>query len=1083
MNARAISNLISFGDFTVDPKAGELRKQGLKIKLQEQPFQILVMLLEHPGEVVTREEVRKKLWPNDTIVQFEHSIGTAINKLRQALGDDTENPRFIETLPRRGFRLLIPVNGPGEVAAESPPAVPAAAPAPPADFTTSDLTGKMISHYRMLEKLGGGGMGIVYEAEDTKLGRKVALKFLPGSLAGNPIALERFQREARAASALNHPHICTIHEIDEVEGQPFIAMELLEGQTLRELLANTKLENRNSKLAPKPNFEFPVSSFGLPVETLLELAIQIADGLDAAHQKGILHRDIKPANIFVTKHGEAKILDFGLAKFQGSGMGEQGLENQETIDSDHATMPGVAVGTPAYMSPEQARGEALDARTDLFSFGSVLYEMATGRQAFNGNTSGAIIAAILHEEFTPPRDLKADLPPKLEEIIVKALEKDRELRYQSATEIRTDLKRLKRDTSSGRVAPGLSPAPAGVSPAEGTPWRAPTDADLKVGATTGGRRPLLQRLPWAAVGAALVLVALAMAGIMWWFMRAPKEEPVTRFSIFPPENTSIVYSSFTGSFGGSPMSLSPDGRHLAFIAIPPSKPRRLWVRSFDSLVAKPLEGTEGAISPFWSPDSRSIGFYSYFDGKLKKVALSGGLPETLCDAWGWGATWSRDGVIVFENHAGLYRVAATGGAPTLVAAREATGRSAWHIQPQFLPDGRHFLRSTIPRGFLQDYSIEIGSLDSPKTEHLLDTNSIALYAAPDYLVYMKGSTLMAQGFDAQRLRLTTEPVPVAEGVPRVFGDYSFSVSQSGVLAYQTGEAGTNELVWFNRQGERLGTVGPEGSYSNPALSPDGTKLAVGVVDPKLGTRDIWVYDLKRGTGSRLTFDPADDLGPTWSPDGSRVMFTSDRKGQRDIYQQLANGLGSAEVVFESKSHYKNIDDVTSDDRYAIYESNDPPFNTLWLLPLVGERTPRPFVQGSFDANQAQFSPNGRYVAYTSDETGRWGVFVQTFPEQRGKWQVTANGGWGPMWRRDGKEMFYLGLDGKMMAVEVKTDAAQFEAGEPKQLFQTQLQESWKRNQYVVTPDGQRFLLVYPREAEKPSPITVVVNWPALLKKQ
>src|SRR5271157_1704524 len=515
MQATRRSHLVRLGPFLLDLQAGELHKEGRRLRLQEQPFQILRMLLEHPGEVVTREEIRKRLWPNDTIVEFDHSIGTAIKKLRQALCDEAESPRYVETLPRRGFRLIFPLDVSSDSAEESSAAPPqmispdkpgdaaredesaggpigiapgiaaggqaaGATPEAPADFTPSDLIGRTVSHYRILERLGGGGMGIVYKAEDTRLGRMVALKFLPAELAQERQALARFQREARAASALNHPNICTVYDIDEHAGLPFIAMEFLEGQTLRERIENTKLENRNAKLGSKASFEFRVSNFpsrssaSLPVDEVLDLAMQIAAGLEAAHGKGIVHRDIKPANIFLTTQGQAKILDFGVAKLtRGAGVLPVGGSEPEQGDraaagptrptDDTLTQPGSPIGTAAYMPPEQVRGEVLDTRTDIFSFGAVLYEMATGRQAFPGGASSAVQQAILTQQPVSSKSLYPDLPPKLDEIINRALEKDRELRYQHASDMRAELQRLKRDTDSGRSAAAISAGNAELS--------------------------------------------------------------------------------------------------------------------------------------------------------------------------------------------------------------------------------------------------------------------------------------------------------------------------------------------------------------------------------------------------------------------------------------------------------------------------------------------------------------------------------------------------------------------------------------------------------------------------------------------
>jgi serine/threonine protein kinase len=934
--------------------------------------------------------------------------------------------------------------------------------------------GTQVSHYRILETVGGGGMGVIYKAEDTKLGRRVALKFLPPGVLTDPKALERFQREARVAAALNHPNICTIYEIGEHEGRPFIAMELLEGQTLKEWLAVHSPPARSGELSsPHGGVKPP-----LQISQLLDLAIEIADPLDAAHQQGIIHRDIKPTNIFVIPRGgtvQAKILDFGIAKLmRGTGVSPVGVHGQDahataaptaTIEREQLTTQGVAIGTVGYMSPEQARGEQLDARTDLFSFGAVLFEMVTGRPAFIGDSGAEIIAKILREEPPSPRSLNPELPAKLEEIISKCLEKDRNLRYQVAAEIRTDLMRLKRDTSSGRIATTASVSASAAA-------ETGSSRHHEIGGRVPAGSPLRRILAWAGVFA---LVAIAAILALGYVARAPKPQPVIRFAVAPPENTTLT-------FGGEPR-LSPDGRHLAFVAqAGSSSPPVLWVRSLDTLTDRPIQGTSGVNLPFWSPDGHYLGFYA--NGKLEKVAISGGPPQVLCKALGVGATWSKSGVIVFTERQRLFRVPDTGGTPTLAAAPDRARHERGYRFPQFLPDGRHFLFliapdfSTATSGF----SIGIGSLDSKQVERLSSTSSNAFYAPPGYLLYMDQTTLMARPLDARGLKFTGQAVPIAENVGRGgFGYGQFSVSQAGVLAYNTG-AGTplSQMVWVNRNGQKLGTVGQPGYYSDPAFSPDGTKLAVSV--GVAGKGDLWVYDLKRGTASRLTFNPADEISPVWSEDGSRIFFTSTRGGQRDLYEKSVNGLGKTKLLFASGQQSKSLEDLSPDGRYAVYNTTYLPAQ-LWLLPLFGGKSPSAFIHGKVLARQARFSPNGKYVAYSSDETGSDEVYVQTFPQQTGKWQVSSTGGVEPMWRRDGNELFYLKPDDTVMAVDVKTGSGGFQAGIARKLFKVQLITEGGRNRYVASPDGQRFLMLEPVGKSKPSSITVVVNWPALLKKQ
>ena len=899
---RSPAQPVRFGGFELDTRAGELRKGGRRIRLQEQPFQILLMLLEHPGEVVNREEVRKRLWPNNTIVEFEHSIGTAIMKLRQALGDDAGTQRFVETLPRRGFRFICPLDDPGDLAAESGAAseVMAGAPmgiaaegqpagAPPeaaADFTHSDLIGRIVSHYRILERLGGGGMGIVYKAEDVRLGRKVALKFLPTALADNPVALARFEREARAASALNHPHICTVYEIDEVDGQPFLAMELMEGQTLKDLLAAGAVE-----AGPVKDRGGGAGARRAPLQTdrLLDLALQIADGLESAHAAGIVHRDIKPANIFVTKRGEAKILDFGLAKLNaGPGLAPvsydeaprapQGAAQQgaptATIDLSQLTIAGAAMGTAAYMSPEQARGEEVDARTDLFSFGAVLYEMATGQQAFSGATSAELREAILRREVTPPQRLDPALDPRLQLMIEKALEKDRDVRYQHASDIRADLKRLKRDTDSSRVVAAGLPRHlenGGVKP--------PLQRDRDDSQTIVG---LIQRHKKAAIG--IVVVVAALVALAWFVLHRPTKPPAGP-SAELTEKRLTFSSSGNGPHGSA---ISPDGKYLAY-----SNPAGIHVKLLSTGEERLIPRAAGVAAgeanwevASWFPDSTQLLVDASEVGGQKsmwRLSVVGQSAEKLRDG-AWAYTVSPDGTRIAFSPRGasgygreIWLMGSQGESPQKVLA---LGENEWPVIVRWSPDGQRlaYSRENDTPGRMQS-SIETCDLKGANRTVILSEPG---WSVGEFWWFPDGRIVYG-----------------ASETPGWSDDNLWQIGIDNNTGAPTGKpkritqwAGTG--IWYL------------------SASADGRRL---VLEKLTDRRQVYVGQLAAG-GARmnplrpLTNGEAFDVPTAWTPDSKAVLFRSNRDGRWGIFKQGLTEDTAQPVVTGPQMGFWPVDEET-----------------------------------------------------------------------------------------------------------------------------------------------------------------------------
>ncbi|MEO8436146.1 MAG: protein kinase [Pyrinomonadaceae bacterium] len=883
-----------------------------------------------------------------------------------------------------------------------------------------------LGRYEIRSQIGSGGMGEVYLARDPKINRDVAIKVLPAAFSSDSERLRRFEQEAQAVGALNHPNILSIYDVDTHEGSPYLVSELLEGETLREQL----------------------NGAALPVGKSLDYAFQIASGLAAAHAKGIVHRDLKPDNLFITREGRVKILDFGIAKLIQPR--DASVSDTELPTRILNTQPGMVMGTVGYMSPEQVKGLKVDHRSDIFSLGVILYEMLSGKRAFHCQSAIETLNAILKEDPPELSQFNGHVNASLERVVKHCLEKSAEHRFQSATDVAFSLEALSGLSSSLQLATASVPTPE--------------------------RPQNYARLAWVVAGVCLLGLLAALPLAIAYLRRPAVDERVLKVSLLPPEKVSMA-----GTLPG--IALSPDGRRLAFIASLEGRDT-LFVRSLDSLSAQALPGTEGAAgnsAPFWSPDSRFIGFSA--GGKLKKIDASGGPPQTVCDAASRGGTWNRDGVIIFGSGASgpLFRVSAAGGEPSPVTTLDQARSETSHRWPFFLPDGKHFLYF-VRSNQAENGGVYAGSLDGKETKRLLPATLNAAYAPPGFLLFLRNETLMAQRFDAGELQLSGEPFPVAEHVAYNLGlaRGDFSVSENGVLAYRSGSGEINQPFWFDREGKQIGSLGKAGLYFTLWLSPDESRAAMDRSDPKTGTNDIWLFDLSRDLPSRFTTDPGGESNPLWSPDGSRIVFVSNRDGV--LYQKMASGGGNQEVILKSPDD-KVPDDWSADGQFIVYETLNPKTKRdLWVLPVSGDRKPFPFLQTEFDEQQAQFSPDGKWIVYTSDESGGPEIYAQRFPAAGDRLRVSTAGGCQPKWRRDGKELFYIATDRKLMAVDIKMGDS-FVAGVPHALFGTRvLSLTDFRSHYSVSGDGQRFLINSTIEEIHATPISVVVNWTADLKR-
>ncbi len=859
-------------------------------------------------------------------------------------------------------------------------------------------------------------MGEVYRARDTRIDRTVAIKTLPSHLASNPDLRQRFDREARAISSLNHPNICALFDIGQQDGLDFLVMEYLEGEPLSTLLEKGPI----------------------PTAELLRTAIQIADALDKAHRQGLVHRDLKPGNIVLTKNG-AKLLDFGLAKWQENGAvtGLSGI----TRTSSPLTGEGSIVGTFQYMSPEQLEGKEADSRSDLFSFGVVLYEMATGKKPFEGKSQASLIASIMKEDPRPISAIQPMTPPAMERVVRQCLAKEPDDRWQTAGDLKRELN-----------------------------WIVQGGSQVGVPAVVATRRR--RRLQTGWIVAAVASVAAIVLGSMMLLRHTPPVK-VVRFNI-PPE---------AGMRAMRWPRISPDGRTVAFLAGDSAGKDMIWIRPIGSLTAYPLPGTEGAWRPFWSPDSHYLAFTE--SGQLKKVAASGGPVQLIGETkGGYDGTWGARGIILFDgaNQDSIRAVPVAGGPVTGVTMINHSGHEQYHCWPSFLPDGNHFIFLVSTDSAVgvasQSFIAKVGSLDSKEVRTLFPSDSRVEYDRSGYLLYVLNSILMARRFDVNKLEVKGEPAPIAEHLSTQNGASGFGVSEDGLLLYQAqGGSAASELVWLDRNGKELSKVADPAPYRDIILSPDGKRLAYGFLDPQLNTEDIWVRDLTRNVSSRLTFDPKDDIGPIWSPDESKVAFSSNRTGHFALMWKMANGVGSDELIYggDAAVHVRGLDWSRDGKTITLERFSQGQFD-VGLLDLATRKATW-VLTSPFNEASPVLSPDGKYLAYQSDETGAFQVYVLELGGAGGKWQISNDPGVWPLWRADGKELFYVSR-GTLMAVPINT-VGSFQAGTPVKLFEARLETSGIRGRrYDVTSDGQRFLLNRQLGATTQFGFVAVQNWTA-----